>query len=76
MSVTDQGQGIPAEDLPRVFDQFFRTDAAAASGAKGLGLGLYIAKLLIEAHGGRVWAESGGAGQGSTFTVHLPLSQV
>ena len=69
--VTDQGSGIPPEELPRVFDRFYRGDYATARKIEGLGVGLYCCKLLIEAHGGRVWAESV-PGQGSTFFFTLP----
>jgi PAS domain S-box-containing protein len=66
--VIDQGPGIVPEHLPRLFDRFYRADA---TGAGGLGLGLYISRMLVEAHGGRIWAESE-VGRGSTFTVALP----
>lgn len=68
MAVTDHGPGISPEHVTRLFDRFFRADA---TGAGGLGLGLYISRMLIEAHGGRIWVESE-VGQGSTFTVALP----
>ncbi len=67
--VRDQGVGIPAEHLPRVFDRFER--AAGRSGEKGLGLGLWIAKRIVEAHGGTILVESE-AGKGSVFTISLP----
>jgi PAS domain S-box-containing protein len=73
VSVTDQGPGIPPEALPALFGRFFRTAEARASGAEGLGLGLYISRSLIEAHGGRIWADST-LGQGSTFTFALPYT--
>ena len=72
VSVADQGIGIAADALPRLFDRFYRTEAAAASGTTGLGVGLYIAKSLVEAHGGQIWADSGGEGHGTTFTFTLP----
>lgn len=72
VSVTDQGIGIPPEELPRLFQRFTRTAAAQASQVSGLGLGLYIAKTLVEAHGGRIEVTST-AGRGSTFTVTLPM---
>jgi signal transduction histidine kinase len=68
LAVTDRGPGIAPEHLPRLFDRFYRADA---TGAGGLGLGLYISRMLVEAHGGKIWAESE-VGQGSTFTVSLP----
>jgi PAS domain S-box-containing protein len=71
VSVTDEGPGIAPDALPNLFGRFFRTAEARASGAEGLGLGLYISRTLVEAHGGRIWAEST-PGQGSTFTFALP----
>ena len=70
ISVADQGIGIPAEDLPLIFGRFYRSKAAART--EGLGLGLYITKMLVEVHGGRVWAESE-LGKGSTFYFTLPV---
>jgi PAS domain S-box-containing protein len=67
--VADEGPGIPADVLPHLFERFFRGQHAA--GDTGLGLGLYIARMLVEAHGGRIWATSK-SGVGSTFTVVLP----
>ena len=71
VSVVDRGVGILAEDLPRVFDRFYR--AAKGRTTEGLGLGLYIARLVVEAHGGRIWVESPGPDQGSRFSFTLPL---
>ncbi len=68
-SVKDSGVGIPAEDLPRIFERFYKTDRARASG--GTGLGLAIAKHVVEAHGGTIWAESVEQ-QGSTFYFLIP----
>lgn len=71
IEVADAGPGIPADDLPRVFERFFRGDRARAGG--GTGLGLAIAKHVVEAHGGRIWAESDGVpGKGATFHFSLP----
>jgi signal transduction histidine kinase len=72
--VADTGEGIPSEDLPRIFDRFWRGDPARSHelGA-GSGLGLAIAKSLVEAHGGRIWAESQ-VGQGTAVSCLLPLS--
>jgi two-component system phosphate regulon sensor histidine kinase PhoR len=72
LSVTDNGAGIPAEQLPRVFERFFKGDPSRAS--VGTGLGLAIAKHTVEAHGGRIWVESI-EGRGSTFFVSLPRSR-
>lgn len=69
VSIIDEGPGIAPESLPHLFDRFFRGEQRG--NAPGLGLGLYITRMLVEAHGGRVWAESA-VGQGSTFTVAVP----
>lgn len=71
ISVTNTGPGIPAVELPRIFGRFVRSDATHRSGVKGLGVGLYIARGLIEAHGGRMWAEST-PGRTTTFCFTLP----
>lgn len=73
VAVADRGPGIPPEELPRLFDRFYRTAAAAASGAPGLGLGLHICRLLVEAHGGRIWVESA-PGEGTTVSFTLPFA--
>jgi signal transduction histidine kinase len=67
--VHDGGPGISPDDLPHLFERFFRGKATRK--ADGLGLGLYIVQLLVEAHEGRVWAESR-PGEGATFTFTLP----
>ncbi|HET89248.1 MAG TPA: HAMP domain-containing protein [Chloroflexi bacterium] len=69
--VRDTGEGIPADALPHLFERFYRTDQARSRDAGGSGLGLTIARSLVEAHGGRIWAESE-PGAGSTFTIALP----
>jgi PAS domain S-box-containing protein len=71
-SVSDMGIGIKAEDLPRVFEPF--SAIQKPSYIKGTGLGLSVSKGLIEAHGGRMWAESEGEGKGSAFTFTIPVS--
>lgn len=71
VTVRDRGPGIASEDLPHVFDRYFRSPAARHRSREGLGLGLYIVKGLVEAHGGRVWVESA-ASQGSSFSFSLP----
>jgi len=71
LTVTDQGIGISKENLERIFNRFER--AISAANISGLGLGLYISQQIVEAHGGRIWAESI-PNQGSIFTVELPLN--
>jgi signal transduction histidine kinase len=71
VSVADSGIGIAPEDLPYVFERFYRADRSRARATGGAGLGLAIAKQLVEAHGGRIWVESD-LGQGTKFTFTLP----
>jgi signal transduction histidine kinase len=68
ISVEDSGAGIPASDLPRVFDRYWRADPTSRTGA---GLGLAICKGIVEAHGGRIWVEST-VGRGTTFHFTVP----
>ena len=70
MSVTDEGMGIPAESLPHLFRKFSRTEAEEQGGDTGLGLA--VCKGIVEAHGGRIWAESDGPGLGAKFTFTIP----
>jgi PAS domain S-box-containing protein len=74
VTVTDTGIGIPPELLPQIFDMFTQLDQSLHRSHGGLGIGLTLVKRLIELHGGSVDARSGGPGQGSTFTVRLPIS--
>lgn len=71
IEIKDQGQGISADDLPRVFERFYRVEKARSTRFGGRGLGLSIARHLVDAHGGELLAESE-LGQGSTFTITLP----
>jgi two-component system, OmpR family, phosphate regulon sensor histidine kinase PhoR len=73
VTVADSGIGIPAEDLPRIFERFYKVDRARTRNASGTGLGLAIAKHLIEGHGGSIWATSL-EGAGSTFFFALPIA--
>jgi len=72
ITVSDNGEGIAAKDLPHVFERFYRVDAARDREHGGAGIGLAIAKALVQAHGGSIAATSRGAGQGSEFTLTLP----
>lgn len=74
IAVTDSGIGIAAEHLPLLFTRFYRVDKSRSRAGGGSGIGLTLAKHLVEAHGGRIWTESPGPGQGSTFTFTLPLA--
>jgi signal transduction histidine kinase len=72
VSVADTGSGISAEDLPFVFNRFYRGDKSRSRATGGTGIGLALAKQLVEAHGGRLWVDSV-EGQGATFSFTLPL---
>ena len=73
ISVRDQGMGITGDELKRVFRRFYRLPAALRARVRGTGLGLSIVRAVARRHGGRAFAESRGAGRGSTFTLELPL---
>jgi signal transduction histidine kinase len=70
--VADRGIGIPSAQLKRIFKRFYRVPGRFMARVKGTGLGLFIVRSVVEKHGGRVFAESAGLGQGSTFTIQLP----
>ena len=74
LSISDQGLGIPKQDLPRIFDRFYRVDRARSRAQGGTGLGLAIAKEIIKQHNGFIWAKSI-YGKGSTFTIVLPYDK-
>src|SRR5206468_1998593 len=73
IQVVDRGVGIAADQLPHIFERFYRVDPSRSRHTGGAGLGLSIVKQLVLAHGGRVWVEST-PGQGSTFSFTLPTS--
>jgi len=74
VTVQDNGLGIPAKDLPHIFDRFYQVESHLTRRHGGMGLGLSVAKVMIEIHGGRIWAESK-EGEGSTFTFLLPTNK-
>ena len=74
LAVQDQGIGIAPQHLDRVFDRFYQADSSTTRRFGGLGVGLTIVRAVAKAHGGRVWATSEGPGQGSTFTLALPVA--
>jgi signal transduction histidine kinase len=74
VSVSDTGEGIPAEDLPHIFERFYRVDKSRARATGGSGLGLTIAKRLVEAHGGAITVQSK-LGKGSRFSFTLPVAE-
>jgi signal transduction histidine kinase len=73
VSVTDTGEGIPVEDLPNMFERFYRVDKSRARATGGTGLGLTIAKRLVEAHGGQIAVQSE-VGKGSRFAFTIPVA--
>jgi len=74
VSVRDTGEGIRSEDLPHIFDRFYRADKSRVQVASGTGLGLAIARQLVKAHGGRIEVESE-VGRGTQFTFALPVAE-
>jgi two-component system phosphate regulon sensor histidine kinase PhoR len=72
-TVADTGIGIPESDLERIFERFYRVDAARSREAGGTGLGLSIARHIVDAHGGRIWVESA-VGQGSRFRFSIDVA--
>jgi histidine kinase len=74
VSIQDSGIGIPAEHLAHIFNRFYRVDKSRSRAGGGSGIGLTIARHLVEAHAGQIWAQSAGPGQGSTFSFTLPFS--
>jgi len=75
VSVQDEGLGVPAEAHSHLFQKFYRVDNSDRRQIKGTGLGLTISRKIVEAHGGRIWAESGGLGLGSRFSFTLPVAE-
>jgi two-component system, OmpR family, sensor histidine kinase SenX3 len=73
--VKDRGAGIPSPELKRIFKRFYRIHGPLSTRVKGTGLGLYIVRSVAKRHGGRAWAESGGPGHGSTFTLQFPIAR-
>ena len=75
VSVSDNGIGIPREMLPKVFEMFVQVDSERGRAQGGLGIGLALARMLVQLHGGTIEGRSEGAGQGSEFVVRLPAAQ-
>jgi signal transduction histidine kinase len=72
--VIDQGIGIPPGEEERIFERFHRADTRLSRSTRGVGLGLYITRSIVEGHGGRIWAESPGQGRGTVFTIMIPAT--
>ena len=75
VSVADSGIGIPAKDLHHVFERFYQVESHLTRKHGGMGLGLSVAKAVVESHGGQIWVESI-LGEGSTFTILLPCENI
>jgi signal transduction histidine kinase len=75
LSVQDQGVGIPPDDLKSIFKRFYRVSHRSLAQVKGTGLGLFIVKAIAQKHGGKVFAESAGEGEGATITLELPRAE-
>jgi signal transduction histidine kinase len=73
--VIDHGSGIAPGEEERIFERFHRSDNRLSRGTAGVGLGLYITRNIVEGHAGRIWAESAGPGEGSVFTILLPVGE-
>ena len=73
--VIDNGPGIPAPELKRIFKRFYRSSGPVAARVKGTGLGLFIVRSVARRHGGKAWAESAGPGRGSTFVLQFPIAK-
>ncbi|MDD5291484.1 MAG: ATP-binding protein, partial [Patescibacteria group bacterium] len=71
--VSDSGMGIGKEDLPNLFKKFSRGSGTSTIHTEGTGLGLYVAREMVEAHKGKIWAESKGKGKGSKFCFEIPI---
>ena len=76
MKVSDSGVGINPQVMPKLFQKFTRAANAGEANISGTGLGLYVAKQLVEAHQGKIWAESEGEGKGSQFYIELPVKSI
>jgi len=74
VAISDQGVGIPPDKLQQIFDRFYQVDGSSTRRFGGMGIGLALCRTIIEAHGGRIWAESQGQGHGSTFCFTLPIA--
>jgi signal transduction histidine kinase len=72
VAIQDEGIGIAPDDLAHLFERYTRGRNAMAAGVEGFGLGLYLCRGIIEAHGGKIWAESAGVGHGTTIHLMLP----